>query len=351
MMELQPMNESRYLKLEVTAVRELFEGFKIFELHTGEALHYSAGQYLTLVFEIMGEEHRRSYSIVSLPDSGERLSIGVKRVDNGIISRLLTDRIRPGDHLYTSGVGGLFVLPQKTGPRTHFVFFAAGSGITPIYSLIRSALQFHPQATLALVYSNATPGNTAFLKELRQLERLHPLELKITWLFSNNPDLARARLNRDGIIGLFQQWQAENLDSSYYICGPESYLRLCTYVLRELGVEEARIRKEYFLMPVRTSPVTIPEKEKRTVSIHLAQGTKAVEVIPPLSILQAAKRDGIALPYSCENGRCGNCIARCISGSVWHSNNEVLTDKDLEEGLILTCTGHPVGGDIEISYS
>jgi len=346
------MNERPYQKLEVGGIRELFEGFKIFELYSPTPIKYGPGQYLTLVFDVMGEELRRSYSIVSVPGLKEPLSIGVKRVDNGIISRVLIDRFKTGDHLYTTGAGGLFVLPHEIVRDTHLVFFAAGSGITPIYSLLRYALYFHPQTRVTLVYSNSMPGTTAFLYELQELERLFFFRLKIHWLFSNHPDLRLARLNRDTIIELYKDWQTGSEESTYYyICGPESYLRLCTYVLREIGVDEAKIRKEYFLVPERTLPLTVPEKEKRVAFIQLGKDVKAVEVIPPLSILQAAKQGGVSLPYSCENGRCGNCIARCISGTVWHSNNEVLTDEDLAKGLILTCTGHPVGGDIEISYA
>ena len=154
--------ESLYRKLLITGVQEEVKGFKTFTLSTEAPLDYKAGQYLTLVYNPGPEETRRSYSITSAPLLDEPLTIGVKRMDNGFFSRRLVDHARPGDELITSGAGGFFVLPEEMHQFRQFIFFAAGSGITPVYSLIKTLLHFFPGVQVRLVYSNASPEKNHF---------------------------------------------------------------------------------------------------------------------------------------------------------------------------------------------
>ena len=141
------------------------------------------------------------------------------------------------------------------------------------------------------------------------------------------------------------------LTTFFYICGPESYNRMCTYVLQEQGIESSRVKKENFWIPRQAHTVLPPDSADHRVVIHLLQDRFEFTVPYPDSILKVARKEGFVLPYSCEAGRCGNCVAHCLKGKVWHSYNEVLTEKELNEGLILTCTAHPVGGDVELRIS
>ena len=135
----------------------------------------------------------------------------------------------------------------------------------------------------------------------------------------------------------------------FYICGPVTYMRMCTFVLQEHGVPSINIKKEDFVIDsVRHRDALPLDKHQRKASIHFNNNDFEVMIDYPDSILQSAKKKNITLPYSCEAGRCGSCIAKCIKGKVWHSYNEVLTEKELNQGLILTCVGHPVDGDVEI---
>lgn len=339
-----------YKTIRIKAVHEVVNGFKTFTFEEAPAISYKAGQYLTLVTASDKEEIRRSYSIISSPVLGEPLSIGVKRVENGAFSRLLVDHANPGDELITTGAGGFFVLPPDVEACQRLFFFAAGSGITPIFSLLKTALYSYPHIDVVLIYSNASPSKTVFFKELMELKEAFPKRFSLEFLFSNAANLSRARLHRDLLLEFLHTYSAGSVAQTlFYICGPQSYMRLCTYTLQEAGVVKEAIKKENFnIESVRPALAMPPDRQTHTAHLQWGQHQYKIQVFYPDSILQAAKKQGIALPYSCENGRCGNCAALCTRGTVWHSYNEVLTDKELKDGLVLTCVGHPVGGDISL---
>ncbi len=317
----------------------------------GHGITYTAGQYLTLVAPSGGEELRRSYSITSSPVLNEPLSIGVKRVENGALSRLLVDRARPGDEINTIGSGGFFVLPDDVAMLHQLVFFAAGSGITPMLSLIKTALHQFSQWSLLLIYSIAAIEKAVYLPALQELKRQFPERFRMELLFSNAPDLSKARLHRDLIFSYLQEAVTDSASTLFYICGPESYMRLCTYTLQEAGIPASAIKKENFYARTALRPeVHPPDNRTHTIIVRSGEQTSSFTVQHPDSILKAAKKAGLSLPYSCEAGRCGNCVARCFSGTVWHSYNEVLTEKELAQGLILTCVGHPVAGDVVLQF-
>jgi ferredoxin-NADP reductase len=338
--------KSLYKKLVVKQIIEEIPGFKTFVFEDGHGIYYKPGQYLTLVWMINGEEVRRSYSITSTPSLNEPLSIGVRRVANGLISRILTDTISPGSELITIGAGGFFILPEKICDLEQLVFFAAGSGITPIFSLIKTLLHQYPQVNILLVYSNASPSKTIFYSQLEILKQAFLERFSIQYFFSIEKQLAKARLHRDAIFELLGE-QLFNQNTLFYICGPESYMRLCNYTLSEAGVKADAIRMENFVSPPKYKPRhDPPDKSSHKISVRMGGEKFSFEQFYPDSILAAAKKNKVILPYSCETGKCGSCAARCIEGKVWHSNNEVLTEKEIEKGLILTCTGYPVGNEL-----
>ncbi|WP_324672439.1 ferredoxin--NADP reductase [Hymenobacter sp. GOD-10R] len=314
------------------------------------ALSYQAGQYLTFVHP-RNEELRRSYSISSAPVLDESLAVTVKRVPNGLFSRYLADTVQVGDTLLTIGAGGFFTLPETLDDEYQQVFFfAAGSGITPIYALLKSVLHQHPSLHAVLIYSNRTPADAVFYPELQHLASQFADRLKVEFLFSNHPVLARARLYRDLLETFVKQYSLTTPERTLaFLCGPLNYMRMCVYGLREIGIPLANIRRENF-NPETAHPTfaTPPDTEPHNVTVQLTGTTHTFETQYPVSILQTAKKQGIALPYSCGNGVCGSCVARCTSGQVWMATNEVLTERDLAKGLVLTCTGYPVGGDVRL---
>ena len=340
-------NLQLYKKLIIKNITEEVPGFKTFVFQDGHEINYKSGQYITLVHFANHEEIRRSYSITSSPILNESLSIGVKRVENGFFSRELVDRSNIGDEIITTGAGGFFILPDDLTPYKLITFFAAGSGITPIYSLIKTILYSTKEIKVLLIYSNASVSKTIFYNSLQTLQQQFSSRFTVRYLFSNMPDLRNARLHRELMEEILETSQIDFRQYSlFYICGPESYMRLCTYVLQENNVSPDRIRKEDFVIQKLMRPVPKPpDSEDHKVQIHLGQEIYQITVKYPESILQASKRMGISLPYSCEAGRCGNCVAKCVQGNIWLSYNEVLTETDLKSGLTLTCVGHPYGGD------
>ena len=344
------MPAENYKTAIITSIREETPGVKTFTVTytDGSPIPYIAGQFITFVFTHHGKEERRSFSISSSPVTGDPLAFTVKRVDNGAYSRLLTDRAAVGDKLYTTGAAGLFTLPQNMEPYKQIFFFAAGIGITPVHSLITTLLHTQ-QVQVTLIYSNRAKEDTVFYNALQALADAYP-NFKIVYLFSTSFDLVRARLSKALLPVLLRELAlVPKNELLFYTCGPFAYMRMAILSLEEQGIRDVQIRKENFNTNDRqVQQVDPPDKATHTATIRHHGKEYRIPVVYPDSILQAAKKAGLALPYSCEVGRCGSCVARCTAGKVWLSYNEVLMDMDIAHGAILTCTGHPVGGDVTI---
>lgn len=341
-----------YNTVIITGIKEECPGIKTFTLAAadGKAITYTAGQFLTFVLSHHGREERRSFSISSAPATNEPLSITVKRVDNGIYSRLLHDRGQPGDQLITTGAAGRFVLPASFSSFRQVFFLAAGIGITPIFSLIKTLLLTDASVQAVLIYSNTSPRGTAFRAQLEALALAYPARFKIVFLYSSSFDLSRARLNKELVRTLLKEY-VNSLPEQIlcYTCGPYAYMRMVSYALEDNGIPADHIKKEHFnseSKPVITA--TPPDKDRHVVTLSHNGQERQFTCQYPETILKAAHSNGITLPYSCETGRCGSCAAICTAGKVWHSYNEVLTDTELRHGSILTCTGYPIGGDVII---
>ena len=342
-------SSSSYIYLTIESIREETKGFKTFSFADDHGLTYQAGQFLTFVDKSSPHEIRRSYSIVSSPVLKEPLSIAVKRIDNGFFSRKLIDRAQVGDRLLTAGAGGFFCLPENMKSFTSIFFFAAGSGIAPVLSLLKTVIHISPEISVFLIYSNQSVETTAFYQELQQTVFHSRGRLHIDFLYSSESDLRRARLNPDLLMEFLKINQFDRKKTLFYTCGPESYMRMIIFHLLEEGFNSDQIKKEDF-NPGNKKLATRKPSDKNTYQVALdLNGTKySFPVKYPDSILQAAKKIKLDLPYSCETGKCGSCAAKCISGNVWLSYNEVLTDRDLALGLTLTCTGHPQNGDVAL---
>jgi ring-1,2-phenylacetyl-CoA epoxidase subunit PaaE len=339
-------SENLYRLLTIQNISIEADGFKTFAFKEGHHLTYEAGQFLTLVQHNGAEEIRRSYSITSSPALNEPLSIGVKRVANGFFSRKLIDEARPGDFLYTIGAGGFFRLPENIQTFGTIFFFAAGSGITPEYALIKTTLHLYPGIRIFLIYSNQSEETTVFHQQLKKLSDQHP-NLSVHFLFSSMADLRKAHLNRELLLEFLAISHFERDKTLFYVCGPAAYMRMIIYHLREQGFPVENIKKEDFDPKLSAfSKLKPPDTGTHQVRVQVSGHDYSFSVHYPDSILKAAQKEKILLPYSCETGKCGSCVMRCAEGEVWLSNNEVLTPKELSQGLTLTCVGHPVNGDV-----
>jgi ferredoxin-NADP reductase len=336
----------KMMRLKIEEIREETAEAKTFFLSSHDAhIDYAAGQFLTFLFPKGDDYDRRNYSISSAPHE-KRLSVTVKKIANGEYSRRLVDKATVGDELLSIGASGFFTLPESIATVRQIFFFAAGSGITPVYSLIKDSLFNYPQVHLVLVYSNVNEQRTIFIHELRRLAALHP-QLRVIWLFSESKQLSRARLSKS----LIEELVTEALlvpreEAFYYLCGSFDYMRMATIQLLTIDIPVTHIRKEQFEIIRQDDPPTPPDVLPHRVTITSNGRTDTLVVQHPQTILRAAKTHRIDLPYSCEAGRCGTCAMRCVEGTVWMSYNEVLLDEEIEKGWVLTCTGYPVGGDV-----
>ncbi|GGH68506.1 ring-1,2-phenylacetyl-CoA epoxidase subunit PaaE [Filimonas zeae] len=344
---------SVYNSVQVTRIQWETPEAVTFEL---QPLHgwqptYQSGQFITLVFTHNGAEDRRSYSISSSPELDEPMRITLKRVTNGMYSRHLLDHTREGDIFTTSGISGYFRLPEHAATSAEQLFFlAAGSGITPVYSLVKTALHT-TTFPITLVYSNRSEADIIFHRQLQQLQQQYPQRLHIEYLLSNIPSVYKSRLSN----WLLQQLLVKLLQVPlsrclFYICGPFEYMRMISITLLTEGVPAAHIKKEDFspFKPVRKPQP--PDITPHQVQLHIANQVHQLTVQYPNSILAAAKAQGIPLPYSCEAGRCGSCTATCTKGDIWMAYNEVLMDDEIARGRVLTCQGYPIHGDAEIQF-
>jgi ferredoxin-NADP reductase len=340
------------IELTITGIRDETPDTRSFILTPlKNPLTYKPGQFLTFVFPHKVNENRRSYSISSTPSWGEPLTITVKRLDNGEFSRYLFEKCSVGTSLFSIGPSGFFVLPSNPGNYSTFAFYAAGSGITPILPLIKTLLKEHPAFRVHLTYSNHSEEQTIFFGELQMLERAYPSQLRIEWLFSTAKNLLRARLSKYLVEEqVNNKATLEKERTLFYLCGPHSYMQMISITLLREGVISAQIRKEIFdnIKPLVREPP--PDTDRHSVALRYRGELIVLDVQYPETILATAKRHGVVLPYSCEAGKCGTCAATCATGEVWMSYNEVLLEKELAQGRVLTCTGFPVKGDVELFY-
>jgi len=319
-----------------------------FDVLNGPRPAYLAGQFITLVFDLQNRELRRSYSLCSSPVVDEPLTIAIKRVENGEISRFLHHKTAVGDMFKALPPNGqFFYLPQPELKRTVFLF-AAGVGITPLFSIIRTALLAEDASKLVLVYSSRSVEETLFYETLNRLQELHSGRFKIIYVSSQSKNLLMARLN----VFLLEKIVKEELlydekDALFYTCGPIDYMVTCRITLLKMGFDISQIKRETFVLPEDeldeddTTEKKVKDTSTYSVVLKLKGNEYQIAVPYDRTILQAALEKGIGLPYSCRSGICSTCTATCTSGNVRMDYNEVLLDDELAAGRVLVCTGHP----------
>lgn len=322
------------------------------ETPEGKQIHYQAGQFITFIFHRRDQEVRRSYSFFTTPFVDAEAGVLVKRLINGEISRHLIDHVAAGDILEALPPSGRFTLATDRLKAGQLVFIAAGSGISPVISLIKQALYLDDASTVVLIYQSRSEASTLFHQELSMMSREYKQRFTCIILLSNpaNHQLHPSRLNNTLLEQILLRKITGIASSQFYLCGPPAFMRMCQFVLHVLKVADEKIHREIFFFEGIPAAPLIHDKTLRNVTVHFNGKQFSFPVEYPETILQAALKSGLKLPYSCKGGRCSTCTVRCISGSVKMSINEVLTDKDLHEGLILTCVGYPQS-DLELTLN
>ena len=310
-----------------------------------ERFRYRAGQFLT--FRIPWGEFRitRCYSLSSSPDADEPVQVTVKRVADGRMSNWFNDRLTAGSRIEVRPPAGQFVLGAGSAP---LMFFGGGSGITPIISLIKTAL-LTTDRRLKLLYANRDAVSVIFRRELDALEARHPGRLEAV----HHLDDAAGFLVPARIHALIEAWDA----AEFYICGPTAYMDLVETVLEERSVERSRIFVERFVSARdpdrRAEPVAesasageLPE----TFRVTFEDETREIAYLPGKTLLECAKLAGIDPPFSCEEGYCSCCMALLKEGQVVMNTNDALSEKDVAAGYVLTCQSRPTSPSLWVDY-
>jgi ring-1,2-phenylacetyl-CoA epoxidase subunit PaaE len=308
---------------------------------------FKAGQYITLESTIEGQTVRRSYSLCAAPDEN-LLQVGIKKVDQGVFSSFAHARLQVGDLLNVGVPEGRFVYSPENAPQVVGAF-AAGSGITPILSIIKTHLTAQPENQFHLVYGNKSPEKTMFYEALQNLQAEFPSQLTIQWVFSQARK-DKALFGRiDGSVVNFYQKQVETPAKVYYLCGPEGMIESVSQSLQKLGVNDDQIFTELFFTAAASGSTNASSDEVSLTVIHDAVQT-TITTKRNATLLDAALKAKLDVPYSCQGGVCSSCIARIKTGKAEMQTNQILTDSEVQEGLILTCQALPQSQDLTVDY-
>jgi ring-1,2-phenylacetyl-CoA epoxidase subunit PaaE len=318
---------------------------------------FAPGQYLTLRTMMDGEEVRRSYSICSSPDDRE-LRIAVKKVDGGAFSNWALEQLKSGDELDVMTPTGRFGIAHAPEQARIHVGFAAGSGITPIMSIIRGILAREPQSRFFLFYGNRTASGILFLQALEELKDRFMGRLSVFHVLSQEEQdlpILYGRLDHDKVSILLRAMVPAKAIDHVFICGPVAMSEEIAATCTELGVATEHIHVERFVSGLggkpRPKPVVAPEAPPKAVAALIVDGKrKDVPMVDGESILDAALRAGMDLPYACRGGMCSTCRAKVVEGDTQMDVNYSLEPWELEAGFVLTCQAHPVSERITVDY-
>jgi 3-ketosteroid 9alpha-monooxygenase subunit B len=335
------MSSDAYHPLAVAAVVDETADARSFVLEIPPALaetfSYRAGQFCTFRAPVTGAQIMRSYSMSSSPDVGDRFTVTVKRVRGGTMSNWMNDTLSPGQTIEVMRPAGLFVLRDASVP---IVAFAGGSGITPILSIVKTALAT-TQREIALVYANRDAASVIFAAELERLRAASGGRLTV----HHHLDAERGFLDAAACA----ERAGERTDADFYLCGPAPFMDVVEDGLALRRVAPSRIFVERFEVP-EPPPVASEASETESLVIRLERRKHVVKYERGDTILGAARRAGLRAPFSCERGNCATCIARVAEGRVTMRVNNVLSPEEIEQGIVLTCQAVPISREVVVDY-
>jgi len=328
---------------------------------------YKQGQYITLRKEFNGEELRRSYSACSSPVADDHLRIAVKEVEDGRMSKYLNNGIQPGQELEVMKPMGNFYVEMPANETKHLVAFAAGSGITPILSLLKTALAVNDNNSFTLFYGNKSTSDIIFKDELDSLETKFAGRFKVVHLLSRektDDPLFTGRMSSDKCSELMERFSDSKKADDYFICGPYDMINGINQSLTAMGIAKENIHFELFTTP---PPETQEAEEldednedlgggdgkpvaESKVMIVLDGEETEITVTKDDNILDAVLDAGLDAPYACTGGSCCTCRAKIMEGKAVMDVNYALTDQEVEDGYILTCQSHPTTTKMVVDY-
>lgn len=306
------------------------------------------GQYLTLSTKIDGEEVRRSYSICSTPN--EDLSIVVKAIPDGVFSNFVNSKLNVGDLLNIMPPEGTFTIENLTTDK-NYCAFVAGSGITPVMSLLKNVLKSNTTSKFVLVYGNKSPQETIFFEELLELKKNFPERLFIENIYSQTQeDKAHfGRIEKPTVNYTLNNKYSALTFTEFFLCGPEPMIEHIEEVLIANGIDQSKIKHELFYSEKDGEEV---ENTDGQTKLKVIVDDEEYELVMNQEsvILDAILEEDIDVPYSCQGGICSSCLAKIKIGKAEMRKNQILTDEEVDQGLILTCQAQPQSPEVIVDY-
>jgi ring-1,2-phenylacetyl-CoA epoxidase subunit PaaE len=361
-----PRRRPIFHPLVVAGVEELTEDAVVVTFAVAPDLHdeftFAPGQHLTVRRTHDGGEVRRSYSICSTPADLARdgvIRIGVRRISGGVFSTLATRELRPGHTVEVLPPLGHFTTALDPERTRHYVAVAAGSGITPVLSLLASALATEPESTFTLLYVNRRAATVMFAEQLADLKDRYPGRLQIVHVLSREPQLSEllsGRLDAERMRAIFDRGLIDpGRVDEWFLCGPYGMVMDVRGVLADRGVPDARVHTELFHVedepaPARTRAEPADDAAGTEVRILLDGRESSFTMRRDERVLDAALRVRSELPYACKGGVCSTCRARVVDGEVRMAHNYALEPDEVAAGYVLTCQSEPLTDHLVVDY-
>ena len=324
-----------------------------------DAFRFVQGQYLTLRTVIDGEEVRRSYSICAGAQEPE-LRVGIKKIAGGLFSTWANEEVVPGQVIEAMPPMGNFHLPLDPAARHHYLGFAAGSGITPLFSIVKTTLAAEPESRFTLVYGNRASSSIMFREELEDLKNENLGRLALVHILSREQqdiELFNGRINKEKCGQLLDHWlDLASIDAAF-ICGPQDMMLQVSEALRERGLDQRRIKFELFATAEpgrrarRPAAESAAQAETCRATVTIDGRSRELEIAKQgVTLLDAALKEGLELPYACKAGVCSTCRAMLTEGQVDMDANYALEDYEIARGYILTCQSYPTSDRLVVDF-
>jgi ring-1,2-phenylacetyl-CoA epoxidase subunit PaaE len=312
---------------------------------------FVAGQYVNLKVTLDGQEIRRAYSICAAPQSGE-LRIAVKSVKNGFFSKFANEKLSVGNVIEVGTPEGKFTFEPKADRQKNYAAFVAGSGITPVFSIIKSVLEEEPNSTFVLVYGNKSEKETIFHNQLHNLQLQYVGRLFVQYVYSQSTadNALLGRIDHTTVNYILKSKHAEMEFSKYFLCGPEEMIQIVTAALKENNVSDSDIKFELFSTSSSGSKADVGASGHTSISILVDDEETTFEMSQQQTVLEAALKQGLDVPYSCQGGICSSCICKITEGAAEMKKNQILSDAEVAEGLTLACQAYPTTATIKIDF-
>ncbi len=343
----------------VDVVRETADAVSVaFEVpdNLKQEYHYKQGQYLTLKFNIKGEELRRSYSICSSPVDENELRVAIKKVKDGRVSSYINDGIKVGDVIEVMTPMGNFFTEMNANNKKNYALFAGGSGITPMLSILKTVLKSEPNSRVVLFYGNNDESSIIFKKQIELLAIANSDRFNLVHILNvpptGHPELLQGMMTKEKNLDLIENYVNTSADNEYFICGPGPMMDNVVAALKELKINETQIHIEYFTSPVSADDIkpSTNTASGASAKIIIDGDEHAVVLEDNETILEAALRIGLDAPFACQGGSCCTCRALLEEGKVDMAVNYALSASEVKQGYILTCQSRPTTSNVTVNY-